>query len=924
MQERPGPVTGTGTATVAGRAKREIDSESHANRQDRMAPSIFAFILRHSLRQQIFILCLTATSWPILYLSLELPKRIINEAIGDKEGWASALLGPVANNKVTFLLILCFAFLFFVAANGGLKYYLNVYAGRLGERMLRRMRYELYARILRFPLPHFKKVSQGEIIPMITAEVEPLGGFIGIAFSTPAFMGGMLMVYLGFIFAQNVFLGLAAISLYPIQIYVIPKLQRRVNLLAKERVRNVRFLGDKLGESVSGINEIHAHDTSAYERSDISRRLDKIYVIRYEIFRRKYAIKFLNNFLAQLTPFFFYSIGGYLILEGLGKPEDQQVLTIGALVAVLAAYKDLSSPWKELLAFYQLKEDVKIKYQQVVEQFDPPDMLPPELQEGDVPDAAVDGKLEVSNVTFSEDGRVKMVEGVNFSIDVDSHVAIVGAGGSGKDEMVLLLARLLQPTGGSIRIGGKGLSNMPEAFTGRRISYTSAAPFLFSTTLRENLLYGLKNRPLAEPAYDDAGRAVRERYISDAKLTGNSPDDPNADWVDYGAAGVDPEEIDKRAIDLLVLVDMAEDMYQLGLRGTIDPEKRPDLAEDILTARAALKERLVKDGLEKLIEPFDRAKYNDNATLGENLLFGTPKDKTFDVDRLAEHPYVLSIVEQADLADELIDTGQQVAETMIELFSGLPPGHEFFEQYSFIGSDELADYQALVARTARQTSEQMRQDDRQRLISLPFKLIPARHRLGLAMDEIKAKVLVARGMFRDQLPDDLKGAVEFFDSGAYNGASTLQDNILFGKVAYGQAQAAQKLNRLIGEVLDEQELRGSVMRVGLDYPVGVAGSRLSAAQKQKLSLARCLIKRPDLLLINEGITSLDGAAQRRAMTAVLEEFKGRGVIWALHRAAYAENFDKVLVMRSGKVIEQGTYDELNKDGTLFKELLTSE
>lgn len=889
-----------------------------------MAPTIFAFILKHSLRQQMFILFLTALSWPILYMSLELPKRIINEAIGDQSGWASSLLGPMAADKVTFLLILCFAFLLFVAANGGIKYYLNVYAGRLGERMLRRMRYELYARILRFPLPHFKKVSQGEIIPMITAEVEPLGGFIGIAFSTPAFMGGMLCVYLGFIFAQNFFLGLAAISLYPIQIYVIPKLQRRVNLLAKERVRNVRYLADKIGESVGGVNEIHAHDTSAYERSDISRRLDKIYVIRYEIFRRKYAIKFLNNFLAQLTPFFFYSIGGYLILAGLGKPESEQILTIGALVAVLAAYKDLSSPWKELLAFYQLKEDVKIKYQQVIEQFDPPDMLPEKLQEGDDVGPEVAGQIEASNVTFSEDGRVKMVEGVNFRIDVDKHVAVVGAGGSGKDELVLMLARLLQPTGGSISIGGAPLASMPEAFTGRRMTYTSAAPFMFSTTLRENLLYGLKHRPLAEPEYDEAGRRDRERYISDAGLTGNSPDDPYADWVDYAAAGVTPEEMDRRAIELLSLVDMADDMYQLGLRGTIDPSARPELADDFLKARLALRERLERDGQTNLIEPFDEAAYNDNASLGENLLFGTPKDKTFDVDRLAEHPYVLSIVEDASLANDLVDTGRQVAETMIELFSGLPPGHEFFEQYSFIGSDELGDYQALVARTSRQEPEEMRQEDRQRLISLAFKLIPARHRLGLISDEVKEKVLAARAKFREQLPADLAPAVEFFDSAAYNGASSLQDNILFGKVAYGQAQAAQKLTRLIGEVLDEQDLRNSVMRVGLDFPVGVAGSRLSAAQRQKLAIARCLIKQPDLLMVNEGITNLDGSAQRRVLSAVLDRFRGKGVVWALHRTAYAENFDTILVMRSGKVVEQGTFDELNKDGTLFKELLTSE
>src|SRR4029078_4173908 len=55
--------------------------------------------------------------------------------------------------------------------------------------MLRRLRYDLYARILRFPLPHFRKVSQGELIPMITSEVESLGGFIGDAFTPPSSRG---------------------------------------------------------------------------------------------------------------------------------------------------------------------------------------------------------------------------------------------------------------------------------------------------------------------------------------------------------------------------------------------------------------------------------------------------------------------------------------------------------------------------------------------------------------------------------------------------------------------------------------------------------------------------------------------------------------------------------------------------------------
>ena len=70
----------------------------------------------------------------------------------------------------------------------------------------------------------------------------------------------------------------------------------------------------------------------------MSRWLGTIYWIRYDIYRKKFFIKFLNTFLGQLTPFFFYSIGGYLVING--------QLTLGALVAVLSAYKDMSDPWE--------------------------------------------------------------------------------------------------------------------------------------------------------------------------------------------------------------------------------------------------------------------------------------------------------------------------------------------------------------------------------------------------------------------------------------------------------------------------------------------------------------------------------------------------------------------------------------------------
>ena len=94
-----------------------------------------------------------------------------------------------------------------VLISGALKYYVNVYAGVVAERMLRRLRYQLYSHLLRFPLPHLRRVSQGELVQMINAETEALGGFVGEAVSTPGLQAGTLLTSLFFMFMQDWKLG---------------------------------------------------------------------------------------------------------------------------------------------------------------------------------------------------------------------------------------------------------------------------------------------------------------------------------------------------------------------------------------------------------------------------------------------------------------------------------------------------------------------------------------------------------------------------------------------------------------------------------------------------------------------------------------------------------------------------------------------
>lgn len=79
--------------------------------------------------------------------------------------------------------------------------------------------------------------------------------------------------------------------------------------------------------------------------------------LRFRISQKKFLMKSAINFLNNLVPFFFYLIGGYLVIE--------RKISFGALVAVLAAHKDFSAPLRELLMYYQVTEDVRVRYREI-------------------------------------------------------------------------------------------------------------------------------------------------------------------------------------------------------------------------------------------------------------------------------------------------------------------------------------------------------------------------------------------------------------------------------------------------------------------------------------------------------------------------------------------------------------------------------
>src|SRR5438874_1690371 len=857
-----------------------------------MERSLFGFIIRYSKRDQLLIVPLVLASMVVYYLSLDLPKTIINKAIqGDafKKDTVTHWLG-MDLERLPYLLALSIVFLGLIVLNGWLKFQINTMKGWMGERMLRRLRYALFDHILRFPLARFRRVKAAEMATMVKDEVVPLGGFIGKAFMTQLFLGGQALTAMFFIVYQQVWLGLIALAVVGVQAVVIPRLRKRLLVLGRERQLTARALAGRIAECIDGAAEIHAHDTSNYERAEISSRLGKIFRIRFELYQRKFMVKFLNNFLAQVTPFLFYTVGGYLVIVG--------SLDIGALVAVIAAYKDLPGPVKELIDWDQQRMDVEIKYTQVIEQFTDEEVAPAELQAPlEAPALPRDGRLRVAALSLLDDAGTRLVDGVSFECSMKDHIAIVGRPASGASELAQMLARLVPPASGTLEMGGLDIGRAPEAVTGRALAYVGVPAYLFPASVRDNIVYSRKHRPVREAAYDEETRRSRDFELHEAARTGNSSLDINADWIDYAAAGAaGPEQLDERIVELLSVVDLEETLFELGVRSGADTRRKSILAEPVLHARSHMRERLASLGIDDWVERFDPKKYNRNATLAENLLFGTPVGRTFDVENLAGNAYVRRVLHDTGLYEILLRTGQKVAETMVELFSDLPPGHEFFGQYSFIRQEDLPQYEEILQRAGEVGLLELAEADRLALIALPFKLIAARHRLGLIDESFEARVVEARRYFAENLPDQLHGAIEFFDATRYNSAASLQDNILFGKIVTGQAEAATRITALVRELLDELGLRPLAVKIGLDYQVGVGGARLAAADRQKIALVRALIKRPELLAVHQAVAALDHASQARVLEGILASRERRGLVWVVQRPHIAERFDVVLVM----------------------------
>jgi putative ABC transport system ATP-binding protein len=891
--------------------------------------SLFRFIWKHSRRQQLFVLLAVLASLPFYFMSFDIPKRIINQALQGQgfEGPGSTVrllelslprwLGGTRIfdgfdvTQLGLLWGLSGLFLIFTIINGGFKYYINVMKGVVGERLLRRMRFILLDQYLRFRPEDIRGVKPSEAASIIKDEVDPVGGFAGEAFIQPAFLGMQALTALVFIMVQSLWLGMVALTVVLIQAAVIPPLRREQLRLTQLRQIESRRLAGRVGEIVETTPAIQVAGSGAYTRAEVGGRLATLFDIRVQLFKRKFMVKYINNLLAQVTPFFFYAIGGYLALSG--------SLSIGQLVAVIAAYRDLPPPIKELIDWDQQRADVTIKYQQIIEQF-PTDLLPAEAEAAGAPIAS-DAPLIVAGLKVMDKRGVALLDSTTVTIPRPAHIALLGAPGSGRDALARVLGRQITGHQGRIALGDLPLDGA-RGLRPPAVAYAGPDPHVSSGSLRDNLLGPLLRPPTETPVDQGAGQEVTpaaRRARIEAELSGTPLAAPDENWVDPAMAGVEsPDALEARMMEALACTGLADDVYRFGLQSRIDPDKEPDLVARIPAARTMILESLAARDMTRLVEPLDPKAFNHHATLAENLLFGRASGSRFSEGRFASDAYLRSILEAESLLFPLTEIGLAMAETVIEVFAGLTPGDPLFERFSSISFDDMPEYQRLAEQArSRGGFERLPADGQSRFIELALTYVESQHRLQLVTPQVERRVLRARESFRRHLPQSYADDIEFYQPDRFMRSASLQDNLLFGRIAHDVPDAVKLVREASLEALKEMGLDRDINRLGLGFEVGPSGRFLQSEQRASLSISRALMPKASIVVLDGALVPFSPSEAREMLSAVRKALEGRTLVATMSDPTLAEDFDAVLSFEGPHMIESrpsGRFRPARRDG----------
>src|SRR6516225_7087662 len=283
---------------------------------------LYAFVWRSSASQQIVLIILAIIAAVLATAPLELQRHIINTLAG--------------HEKVESLAWLCGVYLIAVLGIGGLKYIVNIRSAS--------------PPINPDATPdETRKDRSGALVTTISSQAEAVGKFVGDCISTPIVQAGTLLSVLGYMLYTEPRLGLVALFIAVPQLFVVPVIQRRLNVYVRERAHTLVRAGDLMVDPA-----LRRGTFPSSLGSEISKAFETIYFARLHTFKLKFGLKFLISALQSTAVFVLLFAGGIMVLNG--KTE------IGIVVAFTSGLDRVLEPWREMIAFLRSTSAARVQF----------------------------------------------------------------------------------------------------------------------------------------------------------------------------------------------------------------------------------------------------------------------------------------------------------------------------------------------------------------------------------------------------------------------------------------------------------------------------------------------------------------------------------------------------------------------------------
>ena len=171
---------------------------------------------------------------------------------------------------------------------------------------------------------------------------------------------------------------------------------------------------------------------------------------------------------------------------------------------------------------------------------------------------------------------------------------------------------------------------------------------------------------------------------------------------------------------------------------------------------------------------------------------------------------------------------------------------------------------------------------------------------------------------KDMKLESLRSQIGIVQQDVFLFSGTIRENIEYGKLGASDEEIleAAKRARLDDFIADQPH--------GLDTIIGERGTRLSGGQKQRLAIARIFLKNPPVLILDEATSALDTQTEQAIQKSLDELTEGRTTLVIAHRLATIKNADRIMVVTKNGIAEEGSHEELLKQGGLYSKLHQSQ